>query len=506
MKRLIIVEDEPYMADFLGSYIDWSKKNIRVEAILDNGLDGLKAIRELRPDIVITDIRMPQMDGITMIKSIIREGIDSKIIILSSHSEFHLVKEVFKLGIADYILKAELDEETLIKAVDKVINNISFQNKKSGEMKDLLYKKDRIKAFVFGTEKISECKLDLRITEKNLSVLVIRLLDYETVLKEEWNMEGELLKFGLMNVLEEMLELEGAGEFVQIKNDEFMVLLSEVDEKRTEEIAKRICQNAENIFGLTACCGYSGFEDESGRLNRLYNNAKCAADYTFIYGRKNALNYRDIEQRIADSQKINIEELILLFSNAIEKYDFEAAAEVIDKHMTAEAFTGQLNDLYEFYDMCCLEINKIYNQLSFKSSMRKEYKKIISVGTLRELSGFICNELLNLSELNNESVALIPRVKKYIDENYFKRISLESISEKFGVGYQKLSREFKKKTNKSLKKYLVEVRMNEAMKLITTSEYMLYEIAEMVGYANYENFSRMFYSHFKKWPSEIERS
>lgn len=141
----------------------------------------------------------------------------------------------------------------------------------------------------------------------------------------------------------------------------------------------------------------------------------------------------------------------------------------------------------------------------FENTIRSEYKKIMSVGTLNELKIFIRQELLKLSKTANENVALIPRVKKYIDENYYKKISLESISEKFNVGYQKLSREFKKKTGVDLKKYLTEVRMKEAMRLIENSEYMLYEIAEMVGYANYENFSRIFYSYFKKWTKEIER-
>lgn len=97
--------------------------------MLDNGIDGLDAIKESCPDIVITDIKMPQMDGLTMIKNIIREGIESKIVILSSYSEFHMVKEAFKLGISDYILKSEIDEETLTRVLVKLINSISFQRK-----------------------------------------------------------------------------------------------------------------------------------------------------------------------------------------------------------------------------------------------------------------------------------------------------------------------------------------------------------------------------------------
>ena len=192
MNRLVIVEDEPYMADFLVNYIDWDKINIKVEAVLDNGIDGLATIKELRPDIVLTDIKMPKMDGLTMIKKLILDGIDSKIVILSSYSEFHMVKEAFKLGISDYILKSEIDEEMLTRVLVKLINSISSQRKKLDETKNLQYKRDRINAFVLGIEKISDCGINLRIKEKNLSVAVIKILDYAAVLKEDWNMESEL--------------------------------------------------------------------------------------------------------------------------------------------------------------------------------------------------------------------------------------------------------------------------------------------------------------------------
>lgn len=509
MIRLVIVEDEPYMADYLTNYIDWKKLNIKVDAVSDNGIDGLAAIKELRPDIVITDIKMPQMDGLTMIKNVISEGIDCKIVILSSYSEFHIVKEAFKLGITDYILKAELDEETINRVFVKLINSIAFEKKNLGETKKMQYKRDRIKAFIVGTEKISNCNISLRIREKNLSVAVIKLLDYANVLHEDWHMESELLKYGLLNVMEELLENEHFGEVTLLKEDEFAVIFSDAEEKnsseRTQSVIKSMCRNIETVFGFTVCSGWCGFSDSGNDLKKLYDNAVCAVDYTFVYGRSMPLNYSNIEKKCNPKEKVNVEELILSFSAAVNKYDINTAIKLIDEYMNADVFAGQLAELCEFCNMCCLEINKMQKQLMLENTIRNKYKKIMSVGTLDELKKFISKELIGLSELENENVALIPRVKKFIDENYYKKISLEYISEKFNVGYQKLSREFKRKTGVGLKKYIIEVRMNEAMRLITGSEYMLYEIAEMVGYANYENFSRVFYSYFKKWPKEIDR-
>ena len=126
-------------------------------------------------------------------------------------------------------------------------------------------------------------------------------------------------------------------------------------------------------------------------------------------------------------------------------------------------------------------------------------------GTLAELIQYLREMLTELRDASGDDGALVPKVRKYIEDNYHKNISMESVARIFGVGYQKLSREFSKKTNESFKKYLIKVRMENAMDMILHTEYLLYEIAQMVGYANYENFSRMFYSYFKIWPKDIER-
>ena len=285
-----------------------------------------------------------------MIKNIISEGIDCKIVILSSYSEFHIVKEAFKLGITDYILKAELDEETINRVFVKLINSIAFEKKNLDEAKRMKYKRDRIKAFIVGTEKISDCDISLRIKEKNLSVAVIKLLDYATVLKDDWNMEDELLKYGLLNVMEELLENEHTGEVTLMKEDEFAVIISDAKEsnsdKRTREIVKSMCRNIENVFGFSACSGWCGFEDSGRELKKLYDNAKCAVDYTFVYGHGEPLNYNDIKNKTEN--KVNVEELILSFSSVINKYDINTAVTLIDDCMNADVFAGQLGELHEF--------------------------------------------------------------------------------------------------------------------------------------------------------------
>ena len=108
----------------------------------------------------------------------------------------------------------------------------------------------------------------------------------------------------------------------------------------------------------------------------------------------------------------------------------------------------------------------------------------------------------NSSPQNNGSIL---EVINYIDKNYNKPLTLSSLSEEFQFEYVELSRKLKQAIGMSFKKYITSIRMQEAINLIKTTDFKITEIAEMVGYLNYEHFSRSFKNFFNKWPNEIRK-
>ena len=117
MIRLLIVEDEEIIRKGLVCSIDWLKHDIGVlEAA--NGAEGLAAIRSLRPEVVVTDIKMPIMDGIEMLERADGEGFDFAAVILTSYGEFDYAQRAIKVGVADYLLKP-VDEDQLLASVLK---------------------------------------------------------------------------------------------------------------------------------------------------------------------------------------------------------------------------------------------------------------------------------------------------------------------------------------------------------------------------------------------------
>lgn len=105
--------------------------------------------------------------------------------------------------------------------------------------------------------------------------------------------------------------------------------------------------------------------------------------------------------------------------------------------------------------------------------------------------------------LNDEQADIVTLVQKYVNSNYHKELSLFVVASDFNINYSTLSRLFNRKIGKSFIAYLTEMRMNAAVKLMKTTDYKLYEIAEMVGYSNYEHFSRVFKKTYGKWPKKF---
>ena len=124
----------------------------------------------------------------------------------------------------------------------------------------------------------------------------------------------------------------------------------------------------------------------------------------------------------------------------------------------------------------------------------------------KQLTEMIKNRIINLNAKLRDESNIMTVVKNFIKNNYNRDIDLTVIANKFKINYFWLSRKFSEQFGTSFKKYLTEIRMNKSMDLINSSNYKLKEIAEMVGYYNYETFSKVFNKYFGKSPNEYIKS
>ena len=131
MYKVVVVEDEKRVRQGIIMGTDWTKINCIVMGEAANGEEGVEIIRKCRPDIVVTDIRMPKMMGIEMIERIQEYGLEPYVIFLTAYDDFTYAQQAIKLGVADYLLKPFKDgelESTIVKIIER--------NKRDSERKE----------------------------------------------------------------------------------------------------------------------------------------------------------------------------------------------------------------------------------------------------------------------------------------------------------------------------------------------------------------------------------
>lgn len=138
----MIVDDEYPARNMLDYLLDWDKTDFRIIAKAENGKQALNIYHEQKPDLVITDILMPVMDGIQFIKEIRKENPDQCIVVLSCHESFSYAQQVIQLGVKDYLIKDVLTGEQLQTCLNRIKENINRAPKVSTDTETVILKRD----------------------------------------------------------------------------------------------------------------------------------------------------------------------------------------------------------------------------------------------------------------------------------------------------------------------------------------------------------------------------
>lgn len=218
MLKIVIVEDETLVRIGLKSILNWEEEGYEIVGEGDSGVSGLELIRKTNPDIVITDIKMPGMDGIEMMQKALKINNNLKFIVLSNHNEFHLVREAMKLGAKDYLLKLEIKAEVLTKILSNIKREIltelnsedksTFMEDQIRENKTILrgeFFKDLFSNILANDEQIHEKarNLGIELHERQFACALIKA-NYGKISENYSYEDMKPLDISIQNILEEI--------------------------------------------------------------------------------------------------------------------------------------------------------------------------------------------------------------------------------------------------------------------------------------------------------------
>jgi two-component system response regulator YesN len=536
MFKVLIIDDESIIRKGLKNIINWKQLDCEVCADASDGIEGLELIKKYLPDIIITDIRMPGLDGLSMIKQVKKTVPNSKIIILTGFRDFDYVHEAIKCGAYDYLLKPTKIEE-LTSVLTKAVNEINDQKIKHLELdkfkllfeqnipalrEKLLY--DIIFGFNTNENEILEQMRLLNLKIENF-ILVIMENDYdEKSTKSQY--DKKLYQFGIVNSFEEIFAEKYEVISIMLSSNRVAFIIQKSDKSPLDivEVSEKCGYHQEvvnNGFGFTVTFAVSSNGISPMELPIKLKECLGSLEYKTYMGDNSIIQYSDLNSffRYDDYSALDNYQKQLLESIKSGNEDLvRVTAQNISRYVT----TNNINISYlkNFYYSTLSSINNIrISVLAIDADKKHEEGRDIAsllqfiencdnVEELNSLLEEVATKIASkVNNFNNKSLKLILRKAiDYIHEHYNEQVTLNEVAENIYVSTFYISRMFKKELGKSFVDYLNDVRIEKAKELLKDVKYKTYEVAELVGISDPHYFSKLFKKHSGMTPSEYKET
>ncbi len=501
--RVLIVEDEVRIREGIGKLLSRSGGKYEVIKEAGNGAEGLEAILELKPDIVITDIRMPDMDGLEMLERMVKAGIHTKAIVLSAYSEFEYARTAMKLGVTEYLLKPIAYNEFM-----QSLENVTFQIEK-----ERYEKPEQI-----GTpEQIFFSVLSGRLTvdEQTEEYLANR---YQIDCNERMSL---LCAYYGENVSTEEARRYFRHVFSAYQGIDFYIL--DLVYRNTITVVLRGCRDQKDLqrWVQQQMLQHSPQKIAIGWIEVESLN---------VLGEGFALLYPYLDWNISMNQKVlicypqirNVQtascsypiDLETRMKTAICEDDLDKEQELMDE-FHASFCDGkiyapkEIKESYVRFLWNIIAIAKEVGRVRVQQIDQQELLNRIMNAKLREelldASSLILEALLPTQETDTTHLT-VKRMKGMIHEFYQTGIMLDDISRKLDMTPEYLGTLFHRETGTTFSTYVKTYRISKAKELLVGTNLKLYEIAEKVGYSDSKYFSRIFKEITGQLPTEYRRS
>lgn len=522
--KVFLVEDEMVIRRGIKNSIDWEKEGYIFCGEASDGELAYPMIIKEKPDILITDIRMPFMDGLELCKLVKKELPNIKILILSGYDEFDYAKEAIRLGVTEYLLKP-ISSGKLLEA----LNGVSESIRREKEDKDLVRKymeemrenteHEKQKFFeqmIAGNLSMADALETGKKYEMNLSAGMYNLLLFRFTLGEENRKSGELLG-GAEYAIEKLTErLEYVFEFQRGVEGWAFLLMADNEEQMSERV-KELSKDLEEIMKNYSTIAYfGGIGQPVARLRELeesFREAERALAARFTMELNRIISVEDIRmaQNVDTLDDIEITSFgeIEKTRTMLEKFLNNGAEDEIDEFV--DVYINELPeenlksvlmrqyiimDAYIVMMSFCEKIEGIEGEMQAQSEELKNSMKTSQ--TLEEIKNYIRMLLKKIIGVRDTISGrrysdIIEIAKDQIRKTYMSdEISLNTIAAEVGMSPSYFSSIFSKETGKTFVEYLTEIRMDRAKELLMCSSMKTSEIGYEVGYKDPHYFSYIF--------------
>ena len=516
MYKVLIVDDERLIRMTLQNMLDWKELNCDVVAAVKDGIEAYGVFQKVHPDLIITDLKMPQMDGIELIRKVKEERADTQIIALSNYSDFELVRDAMKAGAADYLLKVTLDKEQLEKAVrQRLVHCESAQEKEdSEEIKWLNHIKQTL-LLIKNQEKIEKEDAYLESAfvqpyKKEYQVAYLHVDNIHLFYEEKYEEYEKLEKF-LYDQMRDSVPLDIEFRSFFLNHHTAIILLQGGQKQRMANICHTMIRNIQQYLNVQISFVLSNVMEDIKDFYQCCGDVFAASRNHFYRGSGTLMFVEEKEEYVdLDVAHMSWHKDIM---EAMSTRDFQKAEKMLE-----ESFNMMEKECIEPYQVIEYYIFILHNIEG--NEMVKGHKNMYSLDTivmnlrhcdtfskLKEvlMEGFVLVEEWLKDENFNRYRQEVVDVMNYLDENYQEKLSLKEIAEHFSMSESSLSHLFKNETGMNLKSYINEKRMKKALELLSNESFKIKDVAAQIGMEDQLYFNRVFKKYYDLSPSDYRK-
>lgn len=516
MYRVMLADDEPMILQGLAETIPWDDYGLELAGTALNGADAWAYMQAHAVDILITDIRMPRLDGLALLGRIRDAGLPVKCIVLSGYSDFEYVKESARLGIENYLVKPINLEEcrtTLEETVYKL--DLEQRNHLLLTHGQATLFENTIQRWMFGTIH------DRELLEHG-ELLGLRLTGGFRAAVLHWtgsDLDADAAAtMKIIDLCREQIDLKSLGYSIPQPFCRIFLLFHAGDRESSlrsvSAILEGIAAAAYDEHGVRAMAAIGNYQERFQGVGISMRNANSMVDYRYLRPEKNVFVYEDYlqsKEQFPQFMSRFLEQLQELLTTKLNRQEILALIESVAAQVTDDSI---LSETY-LYSMCILTVMQITQAvLSFQPTAaarlqvhRETIADIYGMHAFDEILGWMTakiNDILDVADfVRGDYSKTVARILAYVDQSYSREINMKTIAAEFEMSSLYLGQLFRTEVGESFTEYLNKYRIEQAKRLLKQN-ISAKETALRVGYSNWHYFFTVFKKYVGVSPSEMK--
>ncbi|OXM16330.1 response regulator [Paenibacillus herberti] len=506
----LVIDDEPPMVYRLQRYFErWTDKQLpfRLVGHAFSGDEALEKVAQLKPDLILTDIVMPGMSGIELIRELRERMPRIEILILSAYSDFSTARQAITMGVFEYLVKVPLREEDVLTALSKVRDNIIAREEKESKLLSLSgsVKENRYRLRKHLLEELLNGEISASIMERRSAELApgfdarhyagfsVQFDDYEAFCAEFSPSDRNKLKYAMYNIIEEVLQENGGSFVCELQPNVIAACASlpSISEQALDrscyELGRRLVEAIKTYLRISVSVGVSRACNGWSQASTTFKEAESALTDAFYTGFGTVVTP---SRRLVYTEN-DWMELTERFERALERMSAKSTRETLTPLLALLGnYRANPARLIHYMENWCSRLRQRLLSAE-KDEAKVSFAGCIRLHQLIERLRLVWQQI----ETATEGSGLRPEIvkaKRYVEDHLTESISLSILAEHIHLNPSYVSELFKKELGINFTDYVAKRRIERAIELLRKRSYSNLELAEAVGVYNEKYFCTLF--------------